>query len=73
MLTSDTRAAMSLRADCRCTFHHGIHMIRKLSIGMLAAFIGIGVASAGYQFGKHLKTTLARSSPEECADTPRAA
>ena len=48
-------------------------MIRKLFVGMLAAFIGIGVASAGYQFGKHLKTTLARSSTQECADTPSAA
>lgn len=73
MLTSDTRATMSLRADCGCTSHSETPMIRKLFVGMLAAFIGIGVASAGYQFGKHLKTTLARSGAEACADTPRAA
>lgn len=48
-------------------------MIRKLFVGMLAAFIDISVASAGYRFGKHLKTTLARSGTEACADTPRAA
>jgi len=47
-------------------------MLRKIVIGMLAVFIGVAIASAGYRFGKQLKASGDQARAEQRDDASRA-
>ncbi len=40
-------------------------MTKKIFIGMLAVFILIGIATAGYKFGQYLAHTVKQTQTEE--------
>jgi hypothetical protein len=44
-------------------------MTKKIFIGMLAVFIVIAVASAGYKFGQYLAQSKAQASPESSSSS----